>query len=206
MTITITYEKEDESTYSVKIDGLFGKSFSGKLVLNNKNQGLVAGDIKTLLTKKRDDNSGLLFRTSDGIFVLPTLPLNIENGEIGNVDDIVMDIAKDTPLVKLVKEKIKPKRRIKAWEIVLLAVGFPIWLPLAIVALVLIFVFILLVWVMVIVTYSIEIAFAGSSIAGAITFAAYFMHGELNWTALGASVMCAGAAFLFVFAFALSGR
>ena len=120
--------------------------------------------------------------------------------EIGNVDDIVMDIAKDTPLVKLVKEKIKPKRRIKAWEIVLLAAGFPIWLPLAIVALVLIFVFILLVWVMVIVTYSIEIAFAGSSIAGAITFAAYFMHGELNWTALGASVMCAGAAFLFVFA------
>ena len=120
--------------------------------------------------------------------------------EIGNVDDIVMDIAKDTPLVKLVKEKIKPKRRIKAWEIVLLAAGFPLWLPLAIVALVLIFVFILLVWVMVIVTYSIEIAFAGSSIAGAITFAAYFMHGELNWTALGASVMCAGAAFLFVFA------
>ena len=120
--------------------------------------------------------------------------------EIGNVDDIVMDIAKDTPLVKLVKEKIKPKRRIKAWEIVLLAAGFPLWLPLAIVALVLIFVFILLVWVMVIVTYSIEIAFAGSSIAGAITFAAYFMHGELNWTALGASVMCAGAAFLFVYA------
>ena len=120
--------------------------------------------------------------------------------KIGNVDDIVMDIAKDTPLVKLVKEKIKPKRRIKAWEIVLLVLGFPLWFPLAITALVLIFVFCVLVWVLVIVTYAIEIALAGTSVAGSITFLAYLANGEHNWTALGASIMCAGAAFLFIFA------
>ena len=120
--------------------------------------------------------------------------------EIGNVDDVVMDIAKDTPLVKLVKERIKPKRRIKAWEIVLLILGFPVWFPLLVTAMVLVFVFWLLVWVMVIVTYAIEISFVGTSIGGAISFVAYFANGQINYTALGATVMCAGAAILFVFA------
>ena len=120
--------------------------------------------------------------------------------EIGDVDDVVMEIAKDTPLVKLVKEKIKPKRKIKTWEVILLVAGFPLWFPLAIVALVLILVFWLLVWVMVLVTYSVEIALAGSSVAGAISFAAYFIHGEMNLTSLGISIMCAGAAFLMIFA------
>ena len=120
--------------------------------------------------------------------------------EIGNVDDVVMDIAKDTPLVKLVKEKIKPKRRIKAWEIVLLVLGFPLWFPLLIAALVLIMVFWILVWVFVIVTYAVEIALAASSVAGVVSFFAYFMNGEMNYTAIGASIMCAGAAILFVFA------
>ena len=120
--------------------------------------------------------------------------------EIGNVDDVVMEIAKDTPLVKLVKEKMKPKRRIKAWEIVLLVLGFPLWFPLLITALVLIMVFWILVWVLVIVTYAVEIALAASSVAGVVAFAAYFMNGEMNYTAIGASVMCAGAAILMVFA------
>ena len=120
--------------------------------------------------------------------------------EIGNVDDVVMDIAKDTPLVKLVKERVKPKRRIKAWEIVLLVLGFPIWFPLLVTAMVLVFVFWLLVWVMVIVTYAVEISLVGTSIGGVISFVAYFANGQMNYTALGAAVMCAGAAMLFIFA------
>ena len=120
--------------------------------------------------------------------------------EIGDVDDVVMEIAKDTPLVKIVKEKIKPKRKIKAWEIVLLAVGFPLWFSLAIVALVLIFVFWLLVWVMVIVTYAVETALVATSVSGAVAFMAYFANGEMNFAPIGMSIMCAGAALLMVFA------
>ena len=120
--------------------------------------------------------------------------------EIGNVDDVVMEIAKDTPLVKIVKEKIKPKRRIKAWEVVLLILGFPIWFPLLVVLTVLIFVFWILVWVLVIVTYAVEIALSASSVASAVAFVAYFANGQMNYPALGACIMCAGAAILFVFA------
>ena len=120
--------------------------------------------------------------------------------DIGTVDDVVKEIAKDTPLVKLVKEKMKPRRRIRAWEIVLIVLGFPLWFPLLITALVLIMVFWILVWVLVIVTYTVEIALSAASVAGVVAFAAYFLNGEMNYTAIGASIMCAGAAILFVFA------
>ena len=120
--------------------------------------------------------------------------------EIGSVDDVVMDIAKDTPLVKLVKEKMKPRRRIKAWEIVLLVLGFPLWFPLLITCFVLVFVFWILVWVLAIVTYAVEAALVGTSVGGIVAFVAYFLDGRMNYTALGASIMCAGAAILMVFA------
>ena len=120
--------------------------------------------------------------------------------DIGTVDDIVMEIAKDTPLVKLVKEKMKPRRRIKAWEIVLLVLGFPLWFPLLITCFVLVFVFWILVWVLAIVTYAVEAALVGTSVGGIVAFVAYFLDGRMNYTALGASIMCAGAAILMVFA------
>lgn len=119
--------------------------------------------------------------------------------EIGSVDDVVMDIAKDTPLVKLVKEKMKPKRRVRPWEIVLLVLGFPLWFPLLITFFVLVLVFWIVIWVLAIVTYVLEAAFAATSVAGVVAFAAYFLNGQTNYTALGASVMCAGAAILMVF-------
>ena len=49
---------------------------------------------------------------------------------IGTVDQIYEQIMSDMPLVKLVKEKVKPKRKLKAWEIVLLTLGSPVWIPL----------------------------------------------------------------------------
>lgn len=119
--------------------------------------------------------------------------------EIGSVDDVVMDIAKDTPLVKLVKEKMKPKRRVRQWEIVLLVLGFPLWFPLLITFFVLVLVFWIVIWVLAIVTYVLEAAFAATSVAGVVAFVAYFLNGQTNYTALGASVMCAGAAILMVF-------
>ena len=54
--------------------------------------------------------------------------------EIGTVDVLVSQIIADIPLGKLVKEKITPKEKLKAWEIVLLVLGSPIWLSLLIVA------------------------------------------------------------------------
>lgn len=54
---------------------------------------------------------------------------------IGNIDEIVSQTVSDIPLAKLVKEKITPKRQLKAWEILLLALGSPVWFSLLIAAL-----------------------------------------------------------------------
>lgn len=59
--------------------------------------------------------------------------------EIGSVSEIVKQIIADLPLTKIAKQRIKPKRNLKVLEIVLLALGSPIWLSLCIVTLAVIF-------------------------------------------------------------------
>ena len=54
---------------------------------------------------------------------------------IGSVDEIAEQIISDIPLIKLAKERITPKRRLTAGEIVLLVLGSPVWLSLLIAAL-----------------------------------------------------------------------
>lgn len=119
--------------------------------------------------------------------------------EIGTVDQIVEEIAEDTPLFKLVKEKVKPKRSLKAWEIVLIIVGFPLWFPLLITAIVLAFVAYVLLWVLVIVVYTVELAFTVTSLTGLVVFSIQLFYGYFNPIALGASIVAAGAAILLYF-------
>lgn len=52
----------------------------------------------------------------------------------GPVSEIVAQAVADIPLARLARERIRPRRRPKAWEIVLLALGSPIWLSLGVVA------------------------------------------------------------------------
>lgn len=116
--------------------------------------------------------------------------------EIGTVDEVVEEILRDTPLTKIVKERIKPKRKLKAWEIVLMAVGAPLWLPLLIVALALAFVFYILIWVFVIVAYSVEVSLVAASIYG-IVGAIFGSDNAL--IGLGVALLSAGGAMLLFF-------
>ena len=54
--------------------------------------------------------------------------------EIGSVDEAVTQILSDTPLQRLLKEKARPSHKLRAWEIVLLALGSPIWASLLLAA------------------------------------------------------------------------
>lgn len=119
--------------------------------------------------------------------------------EIGTVDEIVNEIAKDTPLTKLVKEKVKPKRSLRAWEIVLLVLGFPLWFPLLIVAFVLVLVAYILIWVLVIVSYAVELSFNAAFILGLILFFYFLFTGEFSGFYLGASIMSLGASVLMFY-------
>lgn len=119
--------------------------------------------------------------------------------DIGTVDEIVNEIAKDTSLAKLMKERIRPKRALRAWEIVLIVLGFPLWLPLVLVGIVLALVAYLLIWILVLVTYAGEIGLIGWSIASLVAFFGSLSQGEFSWMYLGASIMAAGGAILLFF-------
>ena len=54
---------------------------------------------------------------------------------MGSLDEIAARIVSEVPIGRLVKEKIRPKRKMSTLEIVLLALGSPIWLSLLIAAL-----------------------------------------------------------------------
>ena len=122
--------------------------------------------------------------------------------EIGTLDEITWEIVKKTPLVTLVKEKVKPKRRMRVWEIILLCVGFPLWFPLLITAFVLLLVAYILAWVLVIVTYSVEIATSVAGLAAISAGIATFFSGShwLGFGMAGAGAMCIGFALLWIFA------
>lgn len=120
--------------------------------------------------------------------------------ELGSVDSVVNEIAKDTPLTKLVKERYAPKRSLRPWEIVLLVLGFPLWFPLLLTLFILIFVAYLVIWVLDIVVYVIDFALGVASIASLVVFFIYlFNGGTFNIMCLGSFIMCAGGAILLVF-------
>ena len=116
--------------------------------------------------------------------------------DIGTVDDIVNEIVKDTPLVKLVKEKIKPKRKLKAWEIVLLILGFPLWFPLVLTALILCLVAYLLIWILVIVCYVVELSLSVAATAAPVLMIVQAVNGGPVVVYLGLWLMCLGGAIL----------
>lgn len=120
--------------------------------------------------------------------------------DLGSVEEIVNQIAEETSLMKLVKEKVKPNRKIKGWEIALIICGFPLWFPLLVTASILLFVGYLLTWVFTVVAYVIEGSFIAVTLGGLIGFAAYLLSGQIALIPLGASIMCLGASILFAFA------
>ncbi len=116
----------------------------------------------------------------------------------GSVEEIAQQIIGETPLVKIVKEKIKPKRRFKAWEIVLLALGSPIWLSLGAAAFSVLIAVYASLWAVIVSLWSVFASFIGSSIgcfAGGTVLA--FNGNYLTAVAvIGAALVCAGLSIL----------
>ena len=51
---------------------------------------------------------------------------------LGDPKVIARQILVQTPFTKLIKNKIKPKRKLRVWELILVILGSPIWLVLAV--------------------------------------------------------------------------
>ena len=153
--------------------------------------GLPKDDIEERLTfysEMVDD------RMEDGI------PEDTAVREIGTVDELVSQIIADIPLGKLVKEKVTPKRRLKAWEIVLLVLGSPIWLPLLIAVFAVIISLYVVLWSVIIVLWAVFASIAVGGLAGIAAGAFYAIGGNglTGIAVIGAGIVCAGLS-VFVF-------
>jgi uncharacterized membrane protein len=119
---------------------------------------------------------------------------------VGSVDEIAAQIAADIPLSKIAKKNIKPKRRLAAWEIVLLVLGFPIWFTLLVVAVSVAFSLYAVLWSLVAVVWAVFGALAGCAFGGIVAGVGFaFGANALSGIALfGAGLVLAGLSiFLF---------
>ncbi len=120
---------------------------------------------------------------------------------IGSVDEIVSQIVAEIPFTKIVKEKIKPKRALKAWEIVLLALGSPIWIPLLIAAFAVIFAAYAVIWSLIASLWALEVSVAACSLAGIFDAFVFLIRGNvtIGIAMLGAGAFFAGMSILLFF-------
>lgn len=119
---------------------------------------------------------------------------------MGSVPEIVAQTIADIPLAKIAKERMRPKRGLKAWEIVLIALGAPIWLSLCIAAAAVILALYASFWAVIVSLWAVFGALAVCAACGVLACAVFAAGGNVmtGLAVLSAGFVCAGLA---VFAF-----
>ncbi len=116
--------------------------------------------------------------------------------DLGSPEKVAEEIIADYPLGKIVKEKVRSQRKLKAFEIVLICVGFPVWLPLLVVAFALTITLYAVIWSLVAVAWAVFATFAGCAIAGVVggSIIASTSHFVSGAVLLAAGLVCGGLA------------
>ncbi len=118
---------------------------------------------------------------------------DIAVAKIGDPKAIAAKITEDIPLAVLVKQKIKPKRTLKGWEILLIIVGSPIWFSLAIAAVAVVFSIYAVMWSFVAAIYALDMGFAVGGLGCFIYgFMGFRLFSGLFW--FGSGIFAVGAA------------
>lgn len=120
--------------------------------------------------------------------------------QIGSVDEIAAQIIADIPLAKIAKERIKPKKRLGAWTLVLLILGSPIWLSLAIAAFAIILSLYVVLWSVIISLWAVFASLVGCALGGVLSGIGFAVLGHVltGIAMISAGAVCAGLA---IFAF-----
>lgn len=119
---------------------------------------------------------------------------------VGSVEEIATQTVAEIPLTKLAKERIKPKRRLKAWEIVLLVLGSPVWLSLLIAVLAVILSVYISLWAVIVSLWAVFASVAACAFGGIVAGIVFICGGKIpaGIAMIGGAFLCAGLAiFLF---------
>lgn len=119
---------------------------------------------------------------------------------VGTVEEIVAQAVTEIPLAKIAKERIKPERHLKVWEIVLLALGSPIWLSLGIAVVAVIVAIYVSLWSVIISLWTVFGSLVICSLAGMIAGIILICNGSgfAGGAMIGAGIVCSGlSVFMF---------
>lgn len=116
---------------------------------------------------------------------------------VGTVDEIAAQIIENCSP----KQTVKQKRKYKTWEIVLLILGAPLWVPLLISAIAVVFSLYAVLWSVIISLWAVFVSFIGVAITGFASGAGLiFSNNPLGGIALiGSALVCTGLAILMFF-------
>lgn len=119
---------------------------------------------------------------------------------VGSAQEIVAQVVAEIPFAKIAKERIKSRRQLRVGEIVLLALGSPIWLSLGIAAFVVILSLYISLWAVIISLWAVFASFAACPIGGVLACVVFTVggNGASGLAMLAAGIVCAGLA-IFMF-------
>ncbi len=116
---------------------------------------------------------------------------------LGDPKAIARQILAQTPFTKLIKNKIRPKRKLQVWEIVLVVLGSPIWLAIAVSLAAAFFVIFASLWTGIVSVWAAELSVAVCGLAGVLF--SFFLVGTgsvyQGLLLLGGGLFCAGLSY-----------
>ena len=120
---------------------------------------------------------------------------------LGSIDDIVGQILSEIPISRIVKERIKPRRSMGAFAIVMLAIGSPVWLSLLIAAAAVIFSVYVSLWSVIIALWASFAAVVASAVGGLLASGVLLFCGKAasGVAGIAASLVLAGLSIFFFF-------
>ena len=124
---------------------------------------------------------------------------------LGSLDEIVANVVKDTPLSQIVETRIREKKAkrggIRAWEVILLVLGAPLWLPLLLAVLAVVLALYVTLWAVVIALWAVVAAVILTGVAAVAAGIVELcrLHLPQGLVLLGGGLVCMGlCALLFL--------
>lgn len=120
---------------------------------------------------------------------------------IGPIDSIVSQTISEIPITKLVKEKVRPKRGMRAWEIALLILGFPLWFPLLVTMLALVFTLYAVIWSLIVTLWAVAVSLIAGAVGGVAAGILLIGQGDTaqGLLLISASLVLAGLSVFLIF-------
>ncbi|MBR6332595.1 MAG: DUF1700 domain-containing protein [Dehalococcoidales bacterium] len=121
--------------------------------------------------------------------------------EIGSVEQVIAQIVEETPFTRIVKERVRPKRKLQTWEIILLILGSPVWVALLIAAFAVMFSVYIVIWAVILSLWAVALSLLISAFACivAIFFVPPSGSGAAVLVMISVSLVLAGLSIIMFF-------